>query len=89
MNLAPPVDQNTKAVWATVAASWLVTKAFYLACGQWAPVCPLLTPDNAVLVSGLLAGFVSHYVPMKAQEILNLAASVKVERPDIPTASPK
>lgn len=89
MNILQAPDRNSKAVWATVVASWIVTKAFYLACGQWVAFCPLLTPDNAVLVSGLLAGFVSHYVPLKAQEILNLAASVKIERPDIPTASPK
>lgn len=89
MNASIPPDQNTKAVWATVVASWIVTKAFYMACGQWVAFCPLLTPDNAVLVSGLLAGFVSHYVPMKAQEVLNLVASIKTERPDLPTPSPK
>lgn len=80
-------DRNTKAVWATAAASWLVVKLATLACFQWMAVCDFLTPDVTAAIAGLLAGVVSHLVPQSTQEILNLAAQVKVEAPDSPTPS--
>lgn len=84
MAITPLPDQNTKAVWATMVASWLVTKGAVVLCAGWAPICPFLTPDVVAAVVGIVAGLASHFVPMKTQEILDLAASVKLEAPDSP-----
>lgn len=78
------VDRNTKAVWATMAASWVVAKLAVIFCAQWVWICPFITPDVTVAVTGVLASLASQFVPQSAKEILDLAAKVKIESPDVP-----